>query len=98
MRAIVCVDKNFGIGKNGTKLFNIRKESSMIKSMTSDGIVIMGRKTFDSLPDGKILNRRNIVLTRQDMVTDDSDVEFMHSVDDVLYKYGNGNDVYVIGG
>ena len=98
MRAIVCVDKNFGIGKMGQKLFNIRKESSMVKSMTSNGIVIMGRKSFESLPDGKFLNRKNIVLTRQERVSDDPDIEFINSVDEILCKYGNGNDIYVIGG
>lgn len=48
--AVVCVDKNFGIGNKGELLVNIPEDMKSFKKITSNGAVIMGRKTWDSLP------------------------------------------------
>ena len=61
--AIVCVDKNWGIGCNGKLLANIPEDMRFFKKMTSDSIVIMGRKTYDSLPSKPLPNRINVVVT-----------------------------------
>lgn len=98
MRAIVCVDKNFGIGKDGKLLYNIKRDLSRFKSLTSDGIVIMGRGTMESLPKGKLPNRKNVVITHREIDSEDSDIEYSNSIDEVLQKYSDRNDVYIIGG
>ena len=51
------------IGKNGDLLFHISDDLRHFKELTSGHTVIMGRKTFESLPKGALPNRRNIVLT-----------------------------------
>jgi dihydrofolate reductase len=61
--AIVCVDKNWGIGYNGKLLANIPEDMRFFKEMTSDSIVIMGRKTYDSLPSKPLPHRINVVVT-----------------------------------
>ena len=63
MNAIVCVDKNWGIGRNGKLLFNIPEDMQSFVLNTSHKPVIMGLNTLRSLPGGKPLkNRLNIVI------------------------------------
>lgn len=61
--AVVAVDENFAIGHNGNMLANIRGDLKMFRELTSGHTVIMGRKTFDALPNGPLPNRRNIVIS-----------------------------------
>lgn len=61
--AIVCVDKNFAIGNNNELLINIPEDMKFFKEKTTDSVVIMGRKTYDSLPVKPLPNRTNIVVT-----------------------------------
>lgn len=65
MKMIVAVDNKWGIGKNGDLLANLPMDKKYFKEKTLNSIVIMGRKTLESLPGGKPLkNRLNIVITR----------------------------------
>ena len=67
MKAIVCADINWGIGKGAGMLFHIPADLKFFKEKTMGGTVIMGRTTFLSLPGPKALpGRKNIVLTRSD--------------------------------
>ena len=61
--AIVCVDKNWGIGKNNGLLFNIKADMKYFKENTLNKVVCMGENTLISLPGSKPLkNRVNVVL------------------------------------
>ena len=63
LKIIACVDKNFGLGRDGKLLFHIAEDLKRFRAMTLGNTVIMGRKTFESI--GRPLdNRRNIVLSR----------------------------------
>lgn len=63
IKAIVCCDKNFGIGKNGGLLFNLKADMEYFKTKTLYSIVVMGENTLLSFPKQKPLkNRVNIVL------------------------------------
>ena len=65
MNLIAAVDKNWGIGKNGKLLISIREDMEFFKDKTTGNVVVMGRKTLDSLPGGRPLkDRTNIVLTK----------------------------------
>lgn len=65
LNLIASADSGWGIGKDGQLLFPIKRDMARFKALTTGNIVIMGRKTLDSLPDGKPLaDRINIVLTR----------------------------------
>lgn len=64
MNAIVVVDQNWAIGRDGDLLFSLPTDMKRFRSMTIGGTVIMGRKTLESFPGGKPLpKRRNIVIT-----------------------------------
>lgn len=63
IRAIVCVDENWAIGKNNDLLFHLKKDMQFFKEKTVGNIVVMGRNTLLSLPGGHPLkDRLNVVL------------------------------------
>lgn len=61
--AIVAVDNNWGIGSNNKLLANIPEDMKFFKEKTMNSMVIMGRKTYESLPKKPLPNRTNIVIT-----------------------------------
>ncbi|MDD3346711.1 dihydrofolate reductase [Oscillibacter sp.] len=64
MNAIVVVDGNWAIGRDGGLLFSLPADMKRFRSLTLGGTVILGRKTLDSFPGGRPLpGRRNIVIT-----------------------------------
>lgn len=69
--AIAAVDENWGIGYNGELLERIPEDMKRFKELTENNIVVMGRKTQESLPNKKLSNRTNIVLTSKDLNDED---------------------------
>jgi len=70
MDLIVSVDENWGIGNNGQLLAKISSDLKRFRKMTTGNIIIMGRKTLESFPEGKPLpNRINIVMTHSQEYT-----------------------------
>lgn len=61
--AIVAVDNNWGIGSNNKLLASIPEDMKFFKEKTMHEVVIMGRKTYESLPKKPLPNRTNIVIT-----------------------------------
>ena len=98
MNAIVAVSADWGIGRNQSLLFHIPEDMKHFRALTTGGTIIMGRKTLDSLPDGKPLpERRNIVLTREEHFSR-AGVEVAHSVAAVFRLVENTDRVWVCGG
>ena len=64
--AIVAVDENWGIGSNNELLEHIPEDLRRFKKLTDENTVVMGRKTWDSLPVKPLPNRFNIVISRQE--------------------------------
>lgn len=100
MNLIVAVDKNWGIGKDNKLLVSIPADMKFFREETMNKVVVMGRKTLESFPNGLPLKgRTNIVLTR-DRNYQVKDAVLVHSVEelmDELRKYDT-REVYVIGG
>ena len=100
MNLIVEVDKNWAIAKNNKLLVSIPDDMKFFRETTSGHVVVMGRKTLESFPNGKPLkNRTNIVVTRDANYKADGAV-IVHSLEELkaeLTKY-DSDDIYVIGG
>lgn len=100
MKAIVAVDKNWGIGCRGKLLAHIPDDMKFFKKTTLNKVVVMGRTTFESLPNGKPLKDRiNVVLSRSS-VYEGEDIVLCRSKEEalrILSKY-NEDDIFVIGG
>ena len=100
MNLIVAVDKNWAIGKDNGLLVSIPADMKFFRETTTGKVVVMGRKTLESFPNGLPLkNRVNIVLTT-DYSYQVKDAVIVHSKEELeeeLQKY-NSEDIYVIGG
>lgn len=97
--AIYARAQNGVIGKDGDLPWRLPADLKRFKSLTMEKPMIMGRKTFESLP-GLLPGRRHIVLTRRE-TWDSTGAEVARSVDDALAMAREGNDsgeVAVIGG
>jgi dihydrofolate reductase len=97
---IAAVDKNFGIGNHGDLPWpSITADMRYFSQTTKGHTVIMGRKTWESLPRQyrPLPDRRNIVITR-DTTFEASNAEVVFSVDEALQKTANEEEVFIIGG
>nr|WP_315019900.1 dihydrofolate reductase [uncultured Aminipila sp.] len=99
MKIIVAADNNWGIGKDNNLLTYIPNDLKYFKEKTLGKVVVMGRKTLESLPGQKPLpGRTNIVLSSDKEYTVGCTV--CHSEEELfkeLEQY-DSNDVYIIGG
>ena len=100
MNLIAAVDQNWAIGNKNQLLVRIPADQKFFRETTTGKVVVMGRKTLESFPNGLPLkNRTNIVLTRDKNYTV-KDAIVLHSLEDLreeLKKYPS-EDIYVIGG
>lgn len=92
---IVAVAENGVIGGGNSLLWHISEDLKRFKEITSGHPVIMGRKTYDSL--GRALpNRRNVVITRQDILIEGVDI--VHSLEEAISLFTPDEEVFIIGG
>ena len=100
--AIVCVDENWGIGNNGNLLVHIPEDMKFFREKTIDSVVIMGRKTYDSLPLKPLPQRTNIVITSTNNNRPDEEDTFFVSMEftktylDMLHN--SPVEYFIIGG
>ena len=98
MNAIVVVDQNWAIGREGDLLFSLPTDMKRFRSLTLGGTVLLGRKTLDTFPGGRPLpGRRNIVLTRDPSFHREG-VEAFTSLADALAAGADPEHLWVIGG
>ena len=91
---IVCKNNFDYIGKDNKMLYHIPKDLAFFKRKTVNHIIIMGRKTFESLP-GMLPNREHWVITRDPSF---NKARSFNSIDDVLEAIDPNVDYYIIGG
>ena len=100
MNLIAAVDQNWAIGNKNELLVRIPADQKFFRETTTGNVVIMGRKTLESFPNGLPLkNRTNIVLTHDHTYKVPGAV-VVHDMDELheeLKKY-DSQDIYVIGG
>ena len=102
---IVAMSQNRAIGKDNQLPWHISEDLKHFKKHTNGGIVIMGRKTFESMGAKPLPNRTNFVITTNlDYQVDDDAVIVMHNLDEALTQasslaHGKGlQTIWVIGG
>lgn len=97
MISIICaLAENGAIGYQNDLLYHLRADLQRFKALTTGHTVIMGRRTFESLPKGALPNRRNIVLTTSHEPWPDTEV--FASLDDALKACAPDEEVFIIGG
>ena len=93
---IACVGKNLELGKNNDLIWHLPNDLKYFKSVTKGKTVIMGRRTFESLP-GILPKRRNIVLQLPNESKLDG-VEIFNSIPDILENIKDEDEAFIIGG
>ncbi len=100
MNMIVAVDKHWGIGYKNKLLVSIPADMKFFREATTGNVVVMGRKTLESFPNGRPLaNRTNIVLTRSEGYQVKNAI-VLHTMEEVLEKLKEypSDRIFVIGG
>jgi dihydrofolate reductase len=94
---IVAADENNAIGKAGNLLCHLPNDLKYFKKITQGHPVIMGRKTFESLPKGALPDRRNIVITRNTDLQFDN-CEMCSSLSEAIELCKEESEIFFIGG
>src|SRR5512133_2739345 len=94
---IVAVARNFAIGLNNDLLFHLPDDLKRFKRITTGKALIMGKRTFYSLPKAPLPNRRNIVITDIPGETFPG-CESAYSIDEAIKMVENEPEAFIIGG
>lgn len=94
---IVAVSEDLGIGRDNDLLWHIPEDLRRFKQLTLGNTVVMGRRTWESLPKRPLPGRTNVV------ITDIPDQDFegavsAYSIEDALAKCEKGKEVFIMGG
>ena len=93
---IVAIAENNAIGFENKLIYWLPNDLKRFKALTTGNTIIMGRRTFESLPKGALPNRRNIVLSRNGKAEDFQGADLYPTLDEALASCQG--DVYIIGG
>lgn len=93
---IAAVAKNRAIGKDNRLIYWLPNDLKRFKQLTTGNTIIMGRKTFESLPKGALPNRRNIVLSRSTKELPGCDC--YPSLKEALAHCQDDEQLFIIGG
>lgn len=94
---IVAAARDGAIGRQGGMIWHLPADLKHFKNITSGHTVIMGRRTFESLPKGALPRRRNIVVSRNPLFRAEG-AEVFASLDDALRAARADGEVFIIGG
>lgn len=94
---IAAVDRHMAIGFQNKLLFWLPNDLKRFKALTTGNTIIMGRKTFESLPKGALPNRRNVVLSSNPVIQCPG-AEIFPSLEAALQSCEEDEHVYIIGG
>lgn len=93
---IAAVARNRAIGFKNKLIYWLPNDLKRFKQLTTGHTIVMGRRTFESLPKGALPNRRNCVLTRTTKVL--PGCECFRTWDDFIASCRPDEDIYIIGG
>lgn len=93
---IAALNRKRGIGYQNKLLYWLPNDLKRFKALTTGHTILMGRHTFESLPKGALPNRRNVVLSRQDLHFEGA--ECFHTLEEALKSCKEEEEVFVIGG
>ena len=108
--AVVAVDENWGIGYQGQLLAHLPPDMKYFKELTMGNIVIMGRKTWDSLPAKPLTNRHNVIISKSipetklpQIITDREDPVTFLQMDSLIQNWDkvkcfSNKNIFIIGG
>ena len=93
---IAAVARNRAIGRDNKLIYWLPDDMKRFKALTTGHTIIMGRRTFESLPKGALPNRRNIVLSHT--VSEFPGCDAYSSLEEAIAHCAEDEDIYIIGG
>ncbi len=93
---IVAMSKDRAIGANNDLLWHISSDLKRFKKITTGHTILMGRKTYESLPNGALPQRRNIVISKS--ISTLPDAEVFTSIEEALVSVQEDEKLFIIGG
>ena len=96
LNIIAAIAQNRALGYKNKLLYWLPNDLKRFKQLTTGHTIVMGRRTFESLPHGALPNRRNIVLSRSAKAIDGCEV--YASLEDALQHCATDEEVFIIGG
>lgn len=100
MNLIVAVDNNWAIGNKNELLIRIPNDHKHFREETTGKVVVLGRKTLETFPQGQPLKNRTNIILSTDKNYKVKDALVVHSIEELLeeLKKYNDEDIYIIGG
>lgn len=99
INAIVAVNEDWGIGYNGNLLESIPADLKNFKELTTNNVVIMGSKTWDSLPKKPLPNRNNVIITRKEYPPSGTSQVIYMTLEELLpWLETSKKEIFIIGG
>lgn len=100
MNIIAAVDNNWAIGFKGQLLVSIPNDQRHFREETTGKVVVLGRKTLQTFPQGQPLKNRTNIILSTDKKYQVKDALVVHNLEELLeeLKKYNSQDVYIIGG
>lgn len=95
---IAAVAENNAIGYENKLIYWLPNDLKRFKALTTGNTIIMGRRTFESLPKGALPNRRNIVLSKNGKAEQFPGCDLYGSFEEALDNCSDTEDIYIIGG
>ena len=93
---VAAIANNLALGKNNAMLWHLPNDFKHFKALTSHQTIVMGRKTFESLP-GVLPNRKHIIITRNKAYKVPENCLTAPSLENVIQNQGSEN-LFIIGG
>lgn len=97
IKLIACIDKFNSIGINNNLIYKFNKDLKIFKQKTLNQIIVMGRKTFESLNSTPLPDRDNFVISKTLSTPFENSYTVLKNIDDVL-KIKTIKDIFIIGG
>jgi dihydrofolate reductase len=96
---IAAIAENGVIGNNNDLIWHLPADLKRFKKVTSGHTVVLGRKTFQSLP-GVLPNRHHVIITKdKHLFVDDPNVEVINSIEEIISRFSKiEEEVFIIGG
>ncbi len=100
MNIIVAVDKNWAIGKNNKMMWSIPADMRFFREKTTGHVVVMGRKTLESFPNGLPLKQRTNLILSRDKSFQVKGALVLHTMEELLehLKQYDSSEIFIIGG
>lgn len=94
---IAAISENYVLGKDNSLIWHISEDLKRFKKITSGHSIIMGRKTYQSLPFKPLPNRRNIVISKRKELKFEG-AEIVNSIEEAINICKNEEEIFICGG